>query len=224
MATKYHLLKENNPLWQEVEPRLISLWAKGIKDAEIKHLYFISCITLLGELGSLILKVVLRLIILAVLYTSLDYVFGDHFKYALSFIFNTIDFMEYESRFSPLLSDIYYELTAYLLLFSAFYFLFNNITKELIKELFYSGLFMCSGMLAVKYLAKKVYENNEWACIFVNNSYFTGFYIAATIAIVDPEIKEEYDELFDLYMKSNDEAARLKLIDKLKQDGSNFHA
>ena len=224
MTTKYHLLKENNPLWQEVEPRLISLWAKGIKDAEIKHLYFASCVSLVSELASFIVRVIFRLIILAVLYTVFDYVFGDHFKYALSFIFNSIDFMEHKSEFSPVFSDIYYELTAYLLLFSAFYLIFNNIIKGLLKELFYSGLFIFSGMYAVKYLAKKVLDNNEWACNFVNNSYFVSYYIPGTIAFADREIRNEYDELFDLYMKSNDEEARQELIDKLKEDGSAINA
>lgn len=213
MFKKYSIAGVNNPIWQLVEPVILKTWAEGMYKASYPKLYIIHFMALLLALVTFLGGFVLRILLVgAILFLGYT-VFEESLTLAFSAIFPAIDIDITIMNNGGKSSLWAYHLLGYIILIKSVIYIFGKNFTEWFQDTALYLLFMFTGMVPLKWIARGIIKENYFVQLF-SKKEFMGMHIAQTISAAPPEIEQQYDKLFDLYQRSNDENAR-KQLEKL---------
>ena len=210
MFKKYTIAGESNPIWQLVEPVILKTWADGMCKASYPQLYIIHFMALLLStamfLGGFVLRVLLVGFILLLGYI----IFEESLTLAFSGVFPSFG-IETTIMANVDISNLWiYKLLGYVILIKSVLFVFGKNFTDWVQDTTLYLLLMVTGMIPLKWIARGLIKENYFAQLAAKTS-FMGMHMAQTISAAPPEIKQQYDKMFDLYKKSNDEEARKQL-------------
>lgn len=207
---KYNIAGESNPYWQLTEPMLLKIWAKGICEASCPKLHLILFYDLLSSTFLFLVGFLLNVSAVA-LFLSIGYYF---FKDSLLLAFNTV-FSSYEIGTSISISveedKIWiYKLLGYVILIKSVIIIVGTDFTSFMFEIIMYVLMAITNMFPLKWVARGLKKEKYYAQYLAKTSYMA-IIITNTVLAFPPEIKLEYDNIFRLYMDSNNEDVRKEL-------------
>ena len=210
MFKKYTIAGENNPIWQLAEPVILKTWAEGMTKASYPELYLIHFMALLISTGMFLGGFILRILVVAFILFVGYIIFEQTLALAFTSIFPSIVLDTTTNRNVAEGSLWFYQLLGYVILIKSVLFIFGkNFTGWVQDSLLYI-LMMTTGMIPLVWIANGLLKENYFAQLIAKSS-FMGMHIAQTISAAPPEIRNEYDRIYDLYTHSNREDKRREL-------------
>ena len=103
-----------------------------------------------------------------------------------------------------------YKLLGYVILIKSVIFIFGLNFTYIILDIMMYVLMTITNMFPLRWTARGLKKEKYYAQYFAKTTYMASV-ITNTVLAFPPEIKLEYDKVFDLYMNSNNEDARKEL-------------
>ena len=201
MQKSFNIATENNPNWQIAEPILLDIWADGIPKSKYRLLHLANLMSWSFAaplfLGGVVLRSSLVVSFLFICYVIFPNILTTSFD--LIFSGKQMD------------SDFWaYQLLGYVIIIKSTLFIFGDGLKDFITQSIICLLLFLTNMLPLKYFAKGLRKENYIACALVRNELI-GMLMVQFKAAFPSDIDREYDQVFDLYLDSNNLASREEL-------------
>ena len=206
---KYNVIGEN-PYWQLTEPMLLKVWAKGICEAPSLKLHSILFFDLLSSVFLFFVGFLLRVSAVAFFLLIGYFLFNESLTLAFDSIFSSTGVGASLSSSVDTDKMWMYKLLGYVILIKSVIFIFGLNFTYIILDIMMYVLMTITNMFPLRWTARGLKKEKYYAQYFAKTTYMASV-ITNTVLAFPPEIKLEYDKVFDLYMNSNNEDARKEL-------------
>lgn len=178
--------------------------------ASLGYLYLAIFFGLLVKTCFFLLGLLARVSVLGAVYFAAYLIFEQHLLLVVDSVLSTAE-LGIIARSAISTDTLWiYELIGYVVLVLTILVLFGSNLATFLQEACIDILLMLTGMLPLLLVARGLQRDNFFAQLIAKSPVGAG-YLPTTIAAASRTIEQEWDKVFDLYMHSNDEAARKEL-------------